>query len=167
PHPSAASSHSTSIRKFWQLLLSKRIPGRRTRATRGAEPPPCAASSAFRTSGRAICSGVLGKATRRHSSPRATAFSASAPATRPPSVRLPPSSIRLPRLPALCVYCSLVAEEGDPVQEVDAVLVGAGHNGLAAAALLAKRGLRVVCLEKNHYVGGMAGTPAILTPSPP
>jgi len=49
------------------------------------------------------------------------------------------------------------------MREVDAVIVGAGHNGLAAAAVLAKRSLRVVCLEKNHYAGGMAGTREILT----
>ena len=45
----------------------------------------------------------------------------------------------------------------------DVIVVGAGHNGLAAAALLAKRGLRVLCLEKNGYVGGMAGTREILS----
>src|SRR5512143_1883125 len=47
--------------------------------------------------------------------------------------------------------------------DVDVVVVGAGHNGLAATALLAARGLRVVCLEKNAYVGGMAGTREILS----
>lgn len=45
----------------------------------------------------------------------------------------------------------------------DVILVGAGHNGLAATALLARRGLRVLCLEKNAYVGGMAGTREILS----
>ncbi|MGC4118748.1 MAG: NAD(P)/FAD-dependent oxidoreductase [Myxococcales bacterium] len=44
----------------------------------------------------------------------------------------------------------------------DVIVIGAGHNGLACAALLAKRGLRVLCLEKNDYVGGMAGTREIL-----
>src|SRR5262249_57446927 len=47
--------------------------------------------------------------------------------------------------------------------DYDAVVIGAGHNGLAASALLAARGLRVLCLEKNAYVGGMAATPEILT----
>src|SRR5512143_643537 len=47
--------------------------------------------------------------------------------------------------------------------DVDVVVIGAGHNGLAATALLAARGLRVVCLEKNAYVGGMAGTREILS----
>src|SRR5215468_1858666 len=46
--------------------------------------------------------------------------------------------------------------------DYDAVVIGAGHNGLAATALLAARGLRVLCLEKNAYVGGMAGTREIL-----
>jgi len=45
----------------------------------------------------------------------------------------------------------------------DVIVVGAGHNGLAATALLAGRGLRVLCLEKNAYVGGMAGTREILS----
>jgi phytoene dehydrogenase-like protein len=44
----------------------------------------------------------------------------------------------------------------------DVVVIGAGHNGLATAALLAARGQRVLVLEKNRYVGGMAGTREIL-----
>jgi phytoene dehydrogenase-like protein len=47
--------------------------------------------------------------------------------------------------------------------DYDAIVIGAGHNGLAATAILAGRGLRVLCLEKNAYVGGMAGTREILT----
>ena len=47
--------------------------------------------------------------------------------------------------------------------DYDVVVIGAGHNGLATTALLAGRGLRVLCLEKNAYVGGMAGTREILT----
>ena len=47
--------------------------------------------------------------------------------------------------------------------DYDVIVVGAGHNGLAATALLARRGLRVLCLEKNAYVGGMAGTRGILS----
>lgn len=49
------------------------------------------------------------------------------------------------------------------MQNPDVIIIGAGHNGLAAAALLAKRGLRVLQLEKNRYVGGMAGTREILS----
>src|SRR5258705_11758964 len=46
--------------------------------------------------------------------------------------------------------------------DYDVIVVGAGHNGVAATALLARRGLRVLCLEKNAYVGGMAGEREIL-----
>lgn len=38
----------------------------------------------------------------------------------------------------------------------DAVVVGAGHNGLTNAAFLAKAGLDVLCVEKNDYIGGAA-----------
>ncbi len=38
----------------------------------------------------------------------------------------------------------------------DAVIIGGGHNGLVAAAYLAKYGKRVVVLEKRHQVGGAA-----------
>ena len=38
----------------------------------------------------------------------------------------------------------------------DAIVVGAGHNGLTNAAFLAKAGLDVVCVEKNDYIGGAA-----------
>jgi phytoene dehydrogenase-like protein len=48
------------------------------------------------------------------------------------------------------------------MQNPDVIIIGAGHNGLAAGALLSKRGLRVLHLEKNRYVGGMAGTREIL-----
>ena len=36
----------------------------------------------------------------------------------------------------------------------DAIVIGAGHNGLTNAAYLAKAGLDVLCLEKNDYIGG-------------
>jgi len=36
----------------------------------------------------------------------------------------------------------------------DAIVVGAGHNGLTNAAYLAKSGLDVLCLERNDYIGG-------------
>ncbi|MDH3748253.1 MAG: NAD(P)/FAD-dependent oxidoreductase [Gammaproteobacteria bacterium] len=36
----------------------------------------------------------------------------------------------------------------------DAIVVGAGHNGLTTAAFLARAGLDVVCVEKNDYIGG-------------
>jgi phytoene dehydrogenase-like protein len=40
----------------------------------------------------------------------------------------------------------------------DAIVVGAGHNGLAAAVLLQKAGLATACLDAKLYSGGMAST---------
>jgi len=36
----------------------------------------------------------------------------------------------------------------------DAIVIGAGHNGLTNAAFLAKAGLRVLVVERNEYIGG-------------
>src|ERR1700674_944691 len=38
--------------------------------------------------------------------------------------------------------------------QYDVVILGAGHNGLVAAAYLARAGLSVLMLEKNDYIGG-------------
>src|SRR5216110_3410618 len=38
--------------------------------------------------------------------------------------------------------------------QYDVVILGAGHNGLVAAAYLARAGLSVLLLEKNDYIGG-------------
>jgi phytoene dehydrogenase-like protein len=46
--------------------------------------------------------------------------------------------------------------------DYDAIVIGAGHNGLTAAAVMARGGLRVLCLEKNHFIGGMASTTELI-----
>ncbi len=44
------------------------------------------------------------------------------------------------------------------VRNYDVIVIGGGHNGLVAAGLLAKRGRRVVVLERRDVVGGAAIT---------
>ena len=40
------------------------------------------------------------------------------------------------------------------MKKYDAIVIGAGHNGLTNAAYLAKAGLDVLMVEKNSYIGG-------------
>ena len=40
------------------------------------------------------------------------------------------------------------------MKKYDAIVIGAGHNGLTNAAYLAKAGLDVLVLERNSYIGG-------------
>jgi len=42
--------------------------------------------------------------------------------------------------------------------DFDAIVIGAGHNGLTAAGYLGKAGLRTLVLERRHVVGGAAVT---------
>src|SRR5215208_3292947 len=46
----------------------------------------------------------------------------------------------------------------------DAVVIGAGHNGLTCACYLAKAGLKVLVLERYHDVGGMTLTEELTLP---
>lgn len=46
----------------------------------------------------------------------------------------------------------------------DAVVVGAGHNGLAASVILAKAGWRVLVLERNERPGGCIRTEEVTLP---
>lgn len=46
----------------------------------------------------------------------------------------------------------------DTGSDYDAIVIGAGHNGLTAAVLLQRAGLRTVCLDGKLYAGGMAAT---------
>jgi len=48
------------------------------------------------------------------------------------------------------------------MSDYDAIVIGAGHNGLTAATVMARGGLRVLCLEKNHFIGGMSTTTELI-----
>ena len=46
-------------------------------------------------------------------------------------------------------------------RKYDAIIVGGGHNGLTAAAYLARGGKKVLVLERRHVLGGAAVTEEI------
>ena len=48
------------------------------------------------------------------------------------------------------------------MSKYDAIVIGAGHNGLVCAAYLARAGLRTVVLERREQVGGMIGNSQLL-----
>ena len=52
-------------------------------------------------------------------------------------------------------------EKARPAKIYDAVVVGAGHNGLTAAAYLARAGLSTLVLERREIVGGCCVTEEI------
>jgi phytoene dehydrogenase-like protein len=52
----------------------------------------------------------------------------------------------------------LALPQGVPQNSYDAIIVGGGHNGLVAAAYLAREGLRTVVCESRSVVGGAAVT---------
>lgn len=47
------------------------------------------------------------------------------------------------------------------IKKYDAIVIGAGHNGLVNAAYLARAGMQVLVLEQRHIVGGAAVTEEI------
>lgn len=47
-------------------------------------------------------------------------------------------------------------------QQYDAIVIGAGHNGLVNAAYLGRAGKKVLVLERRHLVGGAAVTEEII-----
>ena len=41
------------------------------------------------------------------------------------------------------------------MSKFNTIIIGAGHNGLVCAAYLAKKGFKVLVLEKNEKLGGL------------
>jgi len=50
------------------------------------------------------------------------------------------------------------------MSQYEALVIGAGHNGLTCAAYLAKAGLKVLVLEGKSRIGGMATTEELIAP---
>jgi phytoene dehydrogenase-like protein len=74
------------------------------------------------------------------------------------------AAVGTPRLadPAHPLYTPLAAA---PLDEVDVVVVGAGHNSLITAAYLAQAGLEVCVLEAQGVVGGNTVTEELTLPA--
>ncbi len=49
-------------------------------------------------------------------------------------------------------------------QAYDAIVIGAGHNGLTCACYLARAGFKTLVLDQYHMVGGMATTEEVTLP---
>jgi len=54
-----------------------------------------------------------------------------------------------------------MAENITPSSQYDAIIIGAGHNGLVCANYLARAGKKVAVLERRDIVGGAAVTEEI------
>ncbi|MBI2185156.1 MAG: NAD(P)/FAD-dependent oxidoreductase [Thaumarchaeota archaeon] len=50
--------------------------------------------------------------------------------------------------------------------QFDAIVIGAGHNGLACAGYLAKSGMKVLVLERRNIVGGACTTEELIKDAP-
>ena len=48
------------------------------------------------------------------------------------------------------------------MKKFDVIIIGGGHNGLVAACVLSKKGKKVLVIEKNEQLGGLANYVCLL-----
>ena len=61
--------------------------------------------------------------------------------------------------------CSDAIMEGTAAATYDAIIIGAGHNGMALAGYLGKSGWNVLVLESRYEEGGGLSTEGYTEPS--
>src|SRR5262249_22323881 len=73
-------------------------------------------------------------------------------------LRAKPIQLSSSCLRVFVVACALMPQAVGPL---DVIIIGAGHNALVAATLLARGGLKTIVLERSDRVGGCALTSEI------
>src|SRR5207247_2422230 len=69
---------------------------------------------------------------------------------------------RRPPGPALAPWRKGRLRQSMPRERYDAIIVGAGHNGLVTSGYLAKAGLRTLVLERRSRAGGALTTEEVV-----
>jgi phytoene dehydrogenase-like protein len=64
-------------------------------------------------------------------------------------------------LPTSTIVAAGESRASDDASTYDAIIIGAGHNGLTCAAYLAKAGMRLLVVERRGSIGGSASTEEI------
>ena len=67
-------------------------------------------------------------------------------------------SLRFRPLRTVTTSTNPLSYPGKPEDDYDAIIVGAGHNGLVAAGYLQQAGINVCVLERRPVIGGAAVT---------
>jgi len=73
-----------------------------------------------------------------------------------------PESLRFRPFRTVTTSTNPLSYPGKPEDDYDAIIIGAGHNGLVAAGYLQKAGINVCVLERRPVIGGAAVTEEIV-----